>query len=68
MNKDLQGNDEKKHYEFGKINWDEFWEVVNGNGFCNKERIKNHINAHIEGEWVRDAAIAYAKKMEPINE
>ena len=52
----------KKHYDFGKIDWDEFWNVVSGNGFCNKERIKNHINAHIEGEWVREAAIAYANK------
>ena len=43
----LQGFDKDFLY-FGKIDWDEFWEVVNGNGFCNKERIDNHINAHKE--------------------
>ena len=59
---DLNWNAETKHYEFGEIDWDEFWNVVNGNGFCNKERIKNHINAHIEGKWVREAAISYANK------
>ena len=59
---DLKWNEKRKHYDFGKINWDEFWEVINGNGFCNKERIKNHINAHLEGKWVREAAIAYANK------
>lgn len=58
---DLKWNKQTKHYEFGKIDWDEFWEVVNGNGFCNKERINNHINAHKDGEWVREAALAYAE-------
>ena len=58
---DLKWNKQTKHYEFGKINWDEFWKVVNGNGFCNKERIDNHINAHKEGKWVREAALAYAE-------
>ena len=59
---DLKWNKQKGHYDFGEINWDEFWKVVNGNGFCNKERIRNHINSHIEGEWVRVAAIAYSNK------
>jgi len=58
----LKWNPERKHYNFGEINWDEFWEVVNGNGFCNKVRINNHINAHAEGQWVREAALAYAEK------
>ena len=59
---DLKWNKKKKKYDFGKIDWDEFWNVVNGNGFCNKERINNHINAHVEGQWVRDAALAYSEK------
>ena len=59
---ELKWNPETKHYEFGEIDWEEFWEVVNGNGFCNKERINNHINAHAEGQWVREAALAYAEK------
>jgi ring-1,2-phenylacetyl-CoA epoxidase subunit PaaA len=41
----LKWNPETKHYDFGEIDWEEFWEVVNGNGFCNKERIDNHTNA-----------------------
>ena len=59
---DLKWNPETKHYEFGEIDWNEFWEVINGNGFCNKERMKNHVNAHEEGQWVRAAALAYARK------
>ncbi len=59
---DLKWNEEKKHYDFGEINWDEFWEVVKGNGPCNKERLDARIKAHEEGAWVRDAAMAYAEK------
>lgn len=61
---DLKWNEERKHYDFGKINWDEFWQVVSGNGPCNKERMEARIKAHIEGEWVRKAASAFAKKNE----
>ncbi len=63
---DLQWNEEKQHYDFGKIDWDEFWRVVNGNGPCNKERMAARIKAHEEGQWVRDAAMAYAKKQKQI--
>ena len=59
---DLKWNKKRKHYDFGEIDWDEFWEVINGNGFCNKERMKNHVNAHEEGQWVRAAALAYVQK------
>jgi ring-1,2-phenylacetyl-CoA epoxidase subunit PaaA len=59
---DLKWNDEKKHYDFGAINWDEFWNVVNGNGPCNKERLVARVKAHEEGAWVREAAIAYSEK------
>lgn len=59
---DLRWNVEKQHYDFGKIDWDEFWRVVNGNGPCNKERMAARIKAHEEGQWVRDAAMAYARK------
>ena len=44
---DLKWNDERKHYDFGKINWDEFWNVVNGNGPCNKERLEAIYNERI---------------------
>jgi ring-1,2-phenylacetyl-CoA epoxidase subunit PaaA len=59
---DLKWNEEKKHYDFGKINWDEFWNVVNGNGPCNKERLDARRKAWEEGAWVREAAMAHAKK------
>ena len=59
---DLKWNEEKKQYDFGKINWDEFWNVIAGNGPCNKERLEARKKAHTEGAWVREAASAYAKK------
>ncbi|MEO7292990.1 MAG: 1,2-phenylacetyl-CoA epoxidase subunit PaaA [Ginsengibacter sp.] len=62
---DLKWNEEKKHYDFGEINWDEFKKVVNGDGPCNKERMEARIKAHEDGAWVREAAIAYAKKKMP---
>lgn len=59
---DLKYNNDSGHYEFGEINWDEFWQVVKGHGMCNKERISARKNAWDNGEWVRDAAVAYAEK------
>jgi len=59
---DLKWNEERGHYDFGELNWDEFWNVVKGNGPCNKQRLQHHINAHENGKWVREAAIAYAQK------
>lgn len=59
---DLKWNEERKSYDFGKIDWDEFWNVVKGNGPCNKQRLKDRIQAYENGEWVRDAAVAYAEK------
>lgn len=60
--KDLVWNEARGHYDFGAINWDEFWEVVKGNGPCNKERLDTRKKAWEEGKWVRDAALAHAKK------
>jgi ring-1,2-phenylacetyl-CoA epoxidase subunit PaaA len=59
---DLKWNDEKMHYDFGAINWDDFRNVINGNGPCNKERLAARINAHDAGNWVREAALAHAEK------
>lgn len=59
---DLKWNEQKGHYDFGPINWDEFWNVVNGNGPCNKERLEARVKAHENGSWVREAAVAYANK------
>ena len=44
------------------IDWEEFWQVVKGNGPCNKERIASRTQAWEEGKWVREAAMAYAEK------
>ena len=59
---DLKWNEERGSYDFGEINWDEFWAVVKGDGPCNDQRIEHHIKAHEEGRWVREAANAYAQK------
>jgi len=61
----LKWNEEKKHYDFGEINWEEFWNVVKGNGPCNKQRLEVRKKAWDEGAWVREAAEAYAKKRKP---
>ncbi|HNS41767.1 MAG TPA: 1,2-phenylacetyl-CoA epoxidase subunit A [Taishania sp.] len=61
---DLKFNEATGHYEFGQMNWDEFWQVVNGNGPCNKERLDARRKAKENGMWVREAAAAYAKKQE----
>ena len=58
----LKWNEKTNHYDFGEIDWEEFWNVVNGKGLCNKERIEHHKKAHDEGEWVRKAALAYSTK------
>jgi len=58
----LKWNEERKHYDFGEINWEEFWNVVKGNGPCNKQRLTARNKAHDEGAWVRAAALAYADK------
>jgi ring-1,2-phenylacetyl-CoA epoxidase subunit PaaA len=59
---DLKWNEERGHYDFGTINWDEFWNVVKGNGPCNKERLEARKKAWEKGAWVREAAQAHAEK------
>lgn len=59
---DLKWNEERGHYDSGPIDWDEFWNVVKGNGPCNKQRLRDRVKAHEEGAWVREAAAAYAEK------
>ena len=58
----LKWNAARNHYDFGDINWEEFWQVVKGNGPCNKERLESRKKAWEEGQWVREAAAAYAAK------
>ncbi|GGW97222.1 1,2-phenylacetyl-CoA epoxidase subunit PaaA [Streptomyces chryseus] len=59
---DLRWNEVRGHYDFGAIDWDEFWDVLKGNGPCNEQRISQRRTAHEEGAWVREAASAYAAK------
>jgi ring-1,2-phenylacetyl-CoA epoxidase subunit PaaA len=58
----LKWNEERGHYDFGEMNWEEFYNVINGNGPCNKIRLEHHRRVHEEGAWVREAANAYAQK------
>ncbi len=60
--KDLKFNEKTGHYEHGEINWKEFFDVIAGNGPCNKKRMIDRINADKNGAWVRAAANAYAAK------
>jgi ring-1,2-phenylacetyl-CoA epoxidase subunit PaaA len=58
----LKWNEKRRHYDYGPINWEEFYAVINGNGPCNRQRMNVRIKAHEEGRWVRQAAEAYAAK------
>ncbi|WP_028082015.1 1,2-phenylacetyl-CoA epoxidase subunit PaaA [Solimonas soli] len=59
---DLKWNEEKGHYDYGAIEWAEFYNVVKGNGPCNRDRLKARVDAHENGAWFRDALLAYADK------
>jgi ring-1,2-phenylacetyl-CoA epoxidase subunit PaaA len=59
---DLKWNEERGHYDFGEIDWEEFHRVINGNGHCNRDRIAHHKKAHDDGAWVRAAMYAYDEK------
>ena len=58
----LKWNEKSGHYDFGEINWNEFFQVIAGNGPCNAERLEARREAHDQGAWVREAATAYARK------
>ena len=64
---DLKWDDERGHYDFGKIDWAEFWQILKGNGPCNRQRMQTCIKANEEGRWVREAAMAYAEKRQKRN-
>jgi ring-1,2-phenylacetyl-CoA epoxidase subunit PaaA len=59
---ELAWNEDRQHYDFGPIDWDELKRVISGDGPCNAERIANRRRAHEDGDWVREAAIAHAAK------
>ncbi|GAA4497867.1 1,2-phenylacetyl-CoA epoxidase subunit A [Hymenobacter ginsengisoli] len=58
----VKWNEARQAYDFGEVNWEEFWNVVKGNGLCNHERLQARVQAHEEGAWVREAALAHAAK------
>ena len=63
----LAWNEERGHYDFGEIDWEEFRNVINGNGPCNKQRLEARVKAHVDGAWVREAAVAHARKKASLN-
>jgi ring-1,2-phenylacetyl-CoA epoxidase subunit PaaA len=58
----LKWNEARGHWDFGEIDWDEFWRVVGGDGPCNRDRLAARVKAWEDGAWVRDAALAYERK------
>jgi ring-1,2-phenylacetyl-CoA epoxidase subunit PaaA len=61
---ELKWNEARQHFDFGTIDWSEFWRVVNGDGPCNRERLAARVKAWEDGAWVREAALANARKHE----
>jgi ring-1,2-phenylacetyl-CoA epoxidase subunit PaaA len=61
---ELQYDETTGHYRFGEVDWQEFYDVLAGNGPCNRERLAHRRKAHEDGAWVREAARAYAEKHE----
>ena len=59
---ELKWNAERGHYDYGRIDWDEFNNVIRGNGPCNRDRLRTRQEAHEAGAWVREGAAAYARK------
>jgi ring-1,2-phenylacetyl-CoA epoxidase subunit PaaA len=59
---DLRFDPQSGDWIIGEIDWDEFWQVVKGHGPCNKERMEVRLRAHADGQWVREALMAYAAR------
>jgi ring-1,2-phenylacetyl-CoA epoxidase subunit PaaA len=59
---DLKWNAEREHYDYGQIDWEEFHEVIKGNGPCNRERLRARVRDWEDGAWFREALLAYAEK------
>jgi ring-1,2-phenylacetyl-CoA epoxidase subunit PaaA len=58
----LRWDEGSEHWRFGAIDWNEFQQVLKGNGPCNRERLAARRAAHDDGRWVREAAAAHAAK------
>lgn len=64
---DLKWNEERGHYDFGELDWDEFFATIKGSGPCNTQRMQRRRQAHCDGAWVREAAAAYAEKYQQVD-
>ena len=64
----IKWNEQRQHFDFAELDWDEFWRVVNGNGPCNRDRMAMRVKAWEDGEWVREAAVAHAEKQRTVAE
>jgi ring-1,2-phenylacetyl-CoA epoxidase subunit PaaA len=62
---ELKWNEERQQHDHGPIDWAEFWALVGGDGPCNQERLATRVKAWDEGAWVREAALAHARKHTP---
>ena len=62
LDNNLKWNGAREHYDFGEIDWDGFHAVLNGAGSCNHERMAARQKSYDEGEWIREAMLAYAEK------
>lgn len=65
---DLKWNEQRGHYDFGELDWDEFFGVIKGHGPCNAQRLARRVEAHENGAWVREAAAEYARKQREASE
>ena len=64
---ELSWNEERGHYDFSQPDWEEFFNVLKGNGPCNTERLEARRKAWDDGAWVRDAMLAHARKKATAN-
>lgn len=58
----LRWNEETNQYDFSEPDWNEFFDVISGNGPCNTERLEARKKAWSDGAWVRDGMLAHARK------
>jgi len=65
---DLHYEEASERWQTGPIDWEEFRLVIQGKGPCNKERMEARIQAHEEGKWVREALLAYAERMQSVEQ
>ena len=58
----IKWNEERGHYDFNMPDWKEFFDVIKGNGPCNRDRMRDRVAAWEDGQWVRDGLLAHAEK------